>query len=78
MLKKLKQQLYPRQSFKYNIEKFSEYNGVVFISGWAYFENSLVNKICYSTKHGDWKSVPFEFKPSHDVADAHFNEVIGF
>lgn len=60
-----------KQKLKYNIEHFSEYNGHVSIGGWAFFNNSSVAKISYSTSNGLWRSAKFTLLESSDVAEEH-------
>jgi len=73
MINRIKARLLPKQAFYYNIEQFNEYNGVVFIKGWAFFAGSPITHILHSTKNGGWKKVPFESFESDDVAQAHQN-----
>lgn len=72
---KLKRMYFPDQKFHYNIEKFSEYKGVGFVDGWAFFENTPVAKVAYLSKSGVWKYVDFEIDDSADVAQAYSNPV---
>lgn len=71
MLNKIKRRLINRQGLKYNIEQFNEHYGVVFISGWAYFDNSPVERIYYQTRNGEWKRVDYEIRDSAELAKAH-------
>ena len=72
---KIKNSLFPEQKFHYNIEKFSEYNDVGFVSGWAFFDKEPIARIAYQTKNGRWKYVEFEVSESKDVAQAYDNPV---
>lgn len=71
MIERLINKISPRQTFRYNIEEFNEYGGVVFLSGWAFFESTPFTKIYYSTNKNQWKQVKFERRWSDDVAEAH-------
>jgi hypothetical protein len=71
MLSKIKNRLIQKQSFKYNIEQFNEHNNVVFLSGWAFFDGSAIERIYYQTVDGNWQKVPFKAHASEDVAKAH-------
>ena len=70
---KIKQRYFPTQEFYYNIEQFSEYKGVGFVKGWAFFENSVIEKIAYLSNKGVWIYVDFEVLESVDVANSHNN-----
>lgn len=72
---KIKNSFFPEQNFYYNIEKFSEYNEVGFVSGWAFFDKEPISKIAYQTKKGTWKYVEFKTSESKDVAQVHNNPV---
>lgn len=69
MINRLINKISPRQSFKYNIEFFNDYNGVVFISGWAFFDKDSVSNIFYLDHNSKWKETKFEKRWSDDVAE---------
>lgn len=75
MLKKIQNRILPKQVFKYNIEQFKELHGVIFLSGWAFFDSCVVKKISYASANGPWKAVEFDTVPSEDVAKAHQNDI---
>ena len=69
----IQQRFFPEQRFYYNIERFSEYNEVGFVAGWAFFEYQPIAKIAYQTNKGVWRNVEFEKSESADVAQAYDN-----
>ena len=71
MIRKIKNRLFRKQNCVVNIEHFTRYAGVVFVSGWAFFEKTPVKHIYVSTASGGWKKVAFETRDSADVAKAH-------
>lgn len=72
---KIKNRFFPTQKFHYNIERFSEYKGVGFVDGWAFFENAPFAKVAYQTKKGKWVYVDFEIGDSADVAKEYKNPI---
>lgn len=74
MIKRIKAKLFPKQAFQYNIEQLSEYNGVIFIRGWAFFEKQPFSQVYYSTTNGKWQKASYELLPSKDVAKVKKND----
>lgn len=74
MIKRIKAKLFPKQAFHYNIEQLSEYNGVIFIRGWAFFNHKPFSNVYYSTVDGRWQKASIERLPSKDVAKVKNNE----
>lgn len=70
---KIKKRFFPEQKFHYNIERFSEYNEVGFVKGWAFFDKEPIAKIAYLSNKGTWRYVTFEVFASDDVATAFNN-----
>ncbi len=70
---RIKHRLSQNQEFKYNIEQFNAHQGMVFVSGWAFFDASKVDRIYYLNQHKQWRRAKFEVRASQDVANAHNN-----